>query len=98
MANSSDYRSREGDVVRAGQVLGEIDARPYETQLAQVEGQRVENQARLKNAKTDLERFEKLFGGSSSSPRQQVTGQEALVGQIVGALQSNEAQVNNAQA
>ena len=86
---------REGDVVREGQVLGEIDARSYETQLAQVEGQRVENQARLKNAKTDLERFEKL-SAEGLITGQQVTSQEALVGQIVGALQTNEAQVNNA--
>ncbi len=76
-------------------MLGEIDARPYETQLAQVEGQRVENQARLKNAKTDLERFEKL-SAEELITGQQVTSQEALVGQIVGALQTNEAQVNNA--
>ncbi len=86
---------REGDVVREGQVLGEIDARPYEVQLAQALGQREENQARLKNAESDLERYRKLFAEQLITS-QQVAGQEALVRQISGALQSNDAQVNSA--
>lgn len=85
----------EGQRVSAGQVLAEIDARPYETQLAQVLGQQQENEARIKNAQADLETYQKLFSEQLIT-RQQVTSQEALVGQLVGALQSNEAQVRNA--
>jgi len=86
---------KEGDIARVGQVLGEIDARPYEAQLAQALGQREENQARLRNAQADLERFQKLFAEQLIT-KQQVASQEALVGQIGGALQSNDAQVNTA--
>jgi multidrug efflux system membrane fusion protein len=86
---------KEGDIVRSGQVLGEIDARPYEVQLAQALGQREENQARLKNAQADLERYQKLVA-EKLIPGQQLTSQEATVQQITGALQSNDAQVNSA--
>jgi multidrug efflux system membrane fusion protein len=86
---------KEGDIVRAGQVLGEIDSRPYEVQLAQTLGQREENDARLKNARADLDRFQKLFEEQLIT-KQQVASQESLVAQIEGALQSNAAQINSA--
>jgi len=84
----------EGQHVRAGQVLAEVDARPYEVQLAQSQGQLEENRARLENAKSDLARYEKL-AEQGLITRQQVTTQEALVQQYQGALQANVAQVNN---
>jgi len=85
----------EGQRVEPGQVLAEIDPRPYETQLAQVQGTQVENEARLKNAQADLDRFKKLFDEQLIT-RQQVASQESLVDQLRGTLQTNAAQVQNA--
>ena len=86
----------EGQRVSAGQLLAQIDPRPYEVALAQAQGQMKENEARLKNAEGDLVRYTKLEAQGLITG-QQVTTQEALVQQYRGALQANEAQVNNAQ-
>ena len=85
----------EGQHVAAGQLLAEIDPRPSQAALTQAEGSLVENQARLRNAQSDLERFQRLVSEGLIT-KQQVTTQEALVDQYRGALQSNEAQVSNA--
>jgi multidrug efflux system membrane fusion protein len=85
----------EGQRVAAGQLLAQIDPRPYEVALAQAQGQLNENAARLKNAEGDLARYTKL-AAQGLITGQQVTTQEALVQQYRGALQANEAQVNNA--
>jgi multidrug efflux system membrane fusion protein len=85
----------EGQRVKAGQVLAEIDPRPYQVALAQAEGQRAENQARLANARADLEKFRSLFE-RQLIPAQQMATQESLVKQVEGSVQSNDAQVNNA--
>jgi multidrug efflux system membrane fusion protein len=85
----------EGQRVRAGQLLAEIDARPYEVALAQALGTKAENDARLANARADLVTFQSL-AERELIPRQQLTAQEALVKQVIGSVQSNEAQVNNA--
>jgi multidrug efflux system membrane fusion protein len=85
----------EGQQVRAGQLLAEIDPRPYQAQLAQALGQQAENRARLENARADLARFQKLVEEGLVT-RQQVSSQESLVGQYQGALQSNDGQVNTA--
>ena len=85
----------EGQRVAKGQVLAEIDTRPYEVQLAQAQGALEENKARLRNAQTDLERYQKLQQEQLITA-QQVVGQEAQVGQLNGAIQSSEAQVASA--
>jgi multidrug efflux system membrane fusion protein len=85
----------EGQHVSAGDLLAEIDPRQYEVQLSQTQGQLDENRARLENAKSDLERYRRL-ANEGLITGQQVTTQEALVQQYQGALQANEAQVNNA--
>ena len=85
----------EGQRVTSGQLLAQIDPRPYEVALAQAQGQLNENAARLKNAEGDLTRYTKL-SAEGLITKQQVTTQEALVQQYRGALQANEAQVNNA--
>jgi multidrug efflux system membrane fusion protein len=85
----------EGQSVAEGQLLAEIDPRPYEVALNQVQGQLEENRARMRNARGDLERYQKLQSEGLITS-QQVTTQEALVQQYQGALQANEAQVNNA--
>jgi multidrug efflux system membrane fusion protein len=85
----------EGQRVKAGDLLAEIDPRPYQVQLAEAQGQLEENKARLESARGDLARFEKLVAEGLIT-RQQVATQEALVQQYTGALKANEAQVNNA--
>jgi multidrug efflux system membrane fusion protein len=85
----------EGQRVQKGQVLAEIDPRPYEVQLAQAQGALEENRARLKNAESDLARYQKLQAEQLITA-QQVVGQESTVRQLGGAIQSNEAQVDNA--
>jgi multidrug efflux system membrane fusion protein len=85
----------EGQRVREGQLLAEIDPRPYEVALAQALGAKAENDARLANARADLATFQSL-AERELIPRQQLTSQEALVKQVMGTVQSNDAQVNNA--
>jgi len=85
----------EGQRVQEGQLLAEIDPRPYQVALAQAQGQLDENQARLKSAQADLVRYEQL-AKEGLITGQQVSTQEALVQQYQGALQANQAQVNNA--
>jgi multidrug efflux system membrane fusion protein len=85
----------EGQRVKAGQLLAEIDARPYEVELAQALGTKAENDARLSNARADLATYQSLFE-RQLIPKQQLTAQESLVKQVEGTVQNNDAQVNNA--
>lgn len=85
----------EGQQVRAGQLLAEIDPRAYEVQLAQAEGQLARDQAQLANAQIDLARYRDLAARDSIA-RQQVDTQEALVKQLGGTIRINQAAVDNA--
>ena len=84
----------EGQRVKAGQVLAEIDARPYQVALAQAEGS-ARRTGPLANVRADLQNFRSLFE-RQLIPRQQLMTQESLVKQVEGSVQSNDAQVNNA--
>jgi multidrug efflux system membrane fusion protein len=88
-------RFKEGQDVRAGQLLAEIDPRPYEVQLAQAQGQLVRDQAQLRNAQLDLDRYQGLLSRDAIA-RQQVDTQEALVRQLQGTLQVDAAAVDSA--
>ena len=85
----------EGQQVRAGQLLAEIDPRAYEVQLAQAEGQLARDQAQLANAQIDLARYRDLAARDSIA-RQQVDTQEALVKQLSGTIRIDQAAVDNA--
>ncbi|MDD5297205.1 MAG: MdtA/MuxA family multidrug efflux RND transporter periplasmic adaptor subunit [Rhodocyclaceae bacterium] len=85
----------EGETVKAGQLLAEIDPRPFQVQLAQAEGQYAKDEALLKNARVDLERYKTLLA-QDSIPKQQLDTQEALVRQTEGTLKSDRGQVDNA--
>jgi multidrug efflux system membrane fusion protein len=85
----------EGQVVKAGALLAEIDPRPFQVQLAQASGQMAKDQALLRNAQLDLERYRTLLAQDSIS-KQQVDTQEALVRQYEGTLQSDQAAIDNA--
>jgi multidrug efflux system membrane fusion protein len=86
---------REGQVVKEGDLLAEIDARPYQAQLLQAEGQMQRDQALLANARVDLERYRVLLKQDSIA-EQQVAGQEALVRQLEGTVKVDQGQVDNA--
>ena len=88
-------RFAEGQMVAAGAVLAEIDARTYEAQLAQAKGQLERDAAQLRNAQLDLKRYRDLLSQDAIA-RQQVDTQEALVRQLQGTVQADQAQVDNA--
>ncbi|MFN0303471.1 MAG: MdtA/MuxA family multidrug efflux RND transporter periplasmic adaptor subunit, partial [Burkholderiales bacterium] len=85
----------EGQLVREGQLLAEIDPRPFEVQLAQAEGQMARDLAVLDNARLDLERYRTLFEQDSIA-KQQVDTQVALVRQFEGAVKVDQSQIDNA--
>ena len=87
---------REGQVVREGDLLAEIDPRPFEVQLHQAQGQLAKDEAALANAKVDLERY-KVLVEQDSIARQQLDAQAAAVVQGEAALKSDRAQVESAQ-
>ena len=86
---------REGQVVKAGDLLAEIDPRPFQAALTQMEGQFARDQALLKNARLDLERYRTLVA-QDSIPKQQLDTQEALVRQYEGTVKLDQGQVDNA--
>ncbi len=86
---------REGQVVKAGELLAEIDPRPFQVQLTQAEGQLARDQSLLQNARLDLERYRTLYAQDSVS-QQQLATQEALVRQYEGAIKVDQGQIDNA--
>jgi multidrug efflux system membrane fusion protein len=86
---------KESETVHEGDLLLEIDPRPYQVQLEQAEGQQRKDQATLDNAKTDLERYQKLWS-QNAIPQQQLATQEATVKQDEGVLASDQALIDSA--
>jgi multidrug efflux system membrane fusion protein len=85
----------EGDLVKKGQLLAEIDPRPFAAQLAQAEGVLARDRALLDNARIDLGRYQDLIG-EGAIPRQQLDTQAALVRQYAGNVRADEGQVATA--
>ncbi|MDP1831074.1 MAG: MdtA/MuxA family multidrug efflux RND transporter periplasmic adaptor subunit [Geothrix sp.] len=85
----------EGQMVRAGDLLAEIDPRPFQVQLMQAEGQLAKDQAAYQNAAADLKRLEGLVQQGIIS-RQQLDTQISSVAQFQAALRSDQAQVESA--
>ncbi|PYT25393.1 MAG: multidrug transporter subunit MdtA [Acidobacteria bacterium] len=88
-------RYSEGDLVHNGDLLAEIDPRPYEVQLEQAEGQLAKDQATLANAQTDLARYQTLLT-QNAVPEQQVATQKAAVTQGEGTVKSDQAMIDSA--
>ncbi|MES2832939.1 MAG: MdtA/MuxA family multidrug efflux RND transporter periplasmic adaptor subunit [Pseudomonadota bacterium] len=86
---------QEGQMVKAGELLAQIDPRALQAQLAQAEGQMARDQALLTNARVDLERYQMLFQQDSIA-RQQLDTQQALVRQYQGLAKANQALVDSA--
>jgi multidrug efflux system membrane fusion protein len=86
---------REGQLVRAGEVLAQIDPKPFEVQLQQAQGQLERDQAQLQNAQNDLKRYRNLLAQDSIAA-QQVDNQEALVRQYAATVVSDRGAVDSA--
>ena len=85
---------QEGQFVHAGDLLAEIDPRPYQVALDQAQGQLAKDTASQNDAKANLERYRQLWQ-QGVIPRQQLDSQQATVGQFDGAIQSDKAQIDN---
>jgi len=85
----------EGQYVKEGDSLVEIDPRPYHVQLEQAEGQLAKDQAQLKDVQVDYERFTLLFK-EGVIPKQQLDTQQAQVGTFEGAIKADNATIDNA--
>ena len=86
---------KEGDEVKAGQLLAEIDPRSFAASLAQAQGSLARDQAQLRNAELDLKRYQDLLAQDSIA-RQQVDTQQALVRQLKGTVAADQGQVDAA--
>ena len=86
----------EGQTVKAGDFIAQIDPRPYEAALAQAQGQLAKDQALLSQAQGDLARFQQL-AKQDSIAQQQVADQVALVAQDKAAIATDQAMVKTAE-
>ena len=86
---------KEGQFVKQGDLLAEIDSRPYKVQLEQAQGQLAKDVAARKDAEVNLERYKLLFK-EGVIPQQQLDTQGASVGQFDGAIQTDQANIDNA--
>ncbi|MDR3462119.1 MAG: efflux RND transporter periplasmic adaptor subunit [Beijerinckiaceae bacterium] len=87
---------REGQMVRTGDLLIQLDPRPYEATLEQAQANRVKDQAALANAKVDLDRYADLLK-RNFAPEQQVATQKTTVAQAEAAIAADEAAIKAAQ-
>jgi multidrug efflux system membrane fusion protein len=84
----------EGQYVKEGDALIEIDPRPYQVQLEQAEGQLAKDQAQLRDMQVDYERYQLLFK-EGVIPKQQLDTQQAQVGTYEGAIKADMATIDN---
>ncbi len=82
----------EGQDVKAGQLIAQIDPRPFQAQLAQAQATRGKDAATLANARLDLTRYQELIKDDATS-QQQLDTQKALVAQLEAAVKTDDAQV-----
>jgi membrane fusion protein, multidrug efflux system len=87
---------KEGQLVKQGEFLAQIDPRPYEATLAQAQGMLRKDQSLLADARLDLKRFEELIKEDSVA-QQQLDTQRALVEQYEGTVEADQAQIKTAQ-
>ena len=85
---------QEGQFVHEGDLLAEIDPRPFQVALEQMEGQLFRDQAQLNNARVDYTRYDQLHKEGVVA-QQQVDTQNATVGQLEGAVRADQAQIDN---
>lgn len=93
LLQSVDYK--QGQMVKAGQLLAQIDPRPFRIAVEQAQAQIEQTQAQLSGAQSDLQRYETLLKQDSISA-QQVSDQRATVAQLKATLDVNKAALDNA--
>jgi multidrug efflux system membrane fusion protein len=86
---------KEGDFVNQGQVLVEIDPRPFQVQLESALAAQAHDLALLENAKVDLERYRQLVA-TDAAPKQQLDTQTALIAQDEATVKQDAATIDNA--
>jgi multidrug efflux system membrane fusion protein len=84
---------QEGQDVTAGQVLAQIDPRPFQAALDQAKAAKAKDEAQLTNAQLDLQRFENLHQYATA---QSVDTQKALIAQIQAQIEGDQATIDNA--
>jgi len=90
-----DVLYKEGQIVHKGDLLAQVDSRPYQVMLEQAEAGLVRDTANLENAKVDLKRYQTL-APLHAVPEQQLATQEALVRQFEGTVKADQAQIDSA--
>src|SRR2546422_708938 len=86
---------QEGQFVKEGNLLIQMDPRPFQVQLEQAQGQLAKDQAQLHDAQANLGRYDALFK-EGVIPKQQRDTQQATVEQFEGAIKTDQAQIDNA--
>jgi multidrug efflux system membrane fusion protein len=86
---------KEGQLVHEGELLAQIDPRPYQVQLEQAEGQLAHDQALLKDAQLNAQRYTALYNEGVLS-QQQANTQQAQAGQYEGAIKSDQGVIDSA--
>lgn len=90
-----DVKFKEGEFVKQGAVLAVIDPRPYQVQLEQAQAQLFKDQASLRDAQLNYERYKGLLQNSGAMSQQQVDTQQATVDQLQGSVRNDQAAVDN---
>jgi len=85
---------REGQMVKQGDLLAEIDPRPFQAQLEQAQGQYQRDKALLENANVDLNRYQIAYS-KNAIPKQQLDTQVATVHQYEGVVKLDQGQIDN---
>src|ERR1700756_1393976 len=85
---------KEGQMVRQGDLLAEIDPRPYQAALDQAKAKKAQDEANLANANLDLQRYTKL---GEFATRQQTDTQRSTVAQLTAQIAADDAAIANAQ-
>jgi len=91
-----DVKFKEGQFVKQGELLAVIDPRPFEVQLEQAQAQLFKDQASLRDAKLNLQRYKDLLHNSGAMSQQQVDTQASTVDQLDGTVRTDQANIDNA--
>lgn len=92
----TEVRFREGEHVNKGDVLAVIDPRPYQVQLDQAQATLFKDQALLRDAQLNYQRYKDLLQNSGAMSQQQVDTQKATVDQLEGTVRNDQALVDSA--
>jgi len=91
-----EVKFKEGEFVRKGNLLAVIDPRPYQVQLEQAQAQLFKDQASLRDAQLNYQRYKDLLQNSGAMSQQQVDTQKATADQLEGTVRNDQAAVDNA--